>query len=69
MESGLTAFFCGEAWGSRRLMTQASELFRMWDDILERSKNATPASGYLLEFRAAEPRQIYPEHPPRKKSR
>jgi len=66
-ESGLTAFFCGDAWGSRKLMMQASEMLRMWDDIVERSKNAPQGSGYMLDFKAAEPRQIYPEHRPRKK--
>ena len=69
VESGLTAFFCGDAWQNRRLMTQASELLRMWDDIVERAKKAPQGSGYLLEFRAAEPRQIYPEKRSRKKSR
>jgi len=69
VESGLTAFFCGDAWQNRRLMTQASELLRMWDDMVERAKKAPQGSGYLLEFRAAEPRQIYPEKRSRKKSR
>jgi hypothetical protein len=49
-------------------MTQASELFRVWDDIVERARNAPQGSGYMLEFRAAEPRQIYPEKRPRKRS-
>ena len=69
IESGLTAFFCGDAWGSRRLLVQASELLRLWDDILERSKNAEKGSGYLLEFRTRGPRQIYPARAKRKRKR
>jgi len=47
IESGLTAFFCGDSWGSRKLMIQASELFRLWDDILERAKSAPKGSTCL----------------------
>lgn len=61
MESRLTAFFFGDAWASRKLLIQASELFRWWDDIIERAKNAAQGSGYLLEFKQKEPRQIYPK--------
>lgn len=60
IESHLTAFFCGDAWGSRKLMTQASEMLRWWDDVIDLSKKATPGSGYLLEFRTKAPTQIYP---------
>ena len=59
-ESRLTAFFCGDACASKRLMVQASELLRWWDDIVERSKNAEQGSGYLLEFKTKQPKQIYP---------
>jgi hypothetical protein len=61
IESRLTAFFCGDAWGSRKLMTQASEMMRWWDDIVDYSKKAAPGSGYLLEFKTKQPTQIYPE--------
>ena len=67
IESGLTAFFCGDAWGSRRLVAQASELLRWWDHILERSKNAGEGCGYLMEFGMKEPRQIYPVRESRRK--
>ena len=60
IESRLTAFFCGDAWGSRRLMVQASEMLRWWDDILELSKKAAQGTGYLLEFKTKQPTQIYP---------
>ncbi len=40
---------CGDAWGSRKLLVQASELLRLWDDILERAKTAEKGSGYLGE--------------------
>jgi len=69
IESRLTAFFCGDAWGSRRLMTQASEMMRWWDDIIDLSKNAAPGSGYLLEFKTKEPTQIYPMPSRRSKTR
>jgi len=68
-ESRLTAFFCGDAWGSRKLMVQASELLRWWDDIVEFSKKAAQGSGYLLEFKTREPTQIYPSSSrPRRRS-
>jgi hypothetical protein len=60
IESGLTAFFCGDAWGSRKLMTQAAEMLRWWDDIIDLGKRALPGSGYMLEFKTKEPTQIYP---------
>jgi len=66
IESGLTAFFCGDAWASRKLMVQASELLRWWDDIVERAKNAEQGAGYLLDFKSKEPRQIYPTREPRR---
>ncbi len=59
-ESGLTAFFFGEAWSNHPLMVQASELFRLWPTILDRAKNAPHGHGYAMDFRAHEPRQIYP---------
>jgi len=69
IESRLTAFFCGDAWGSRKLMTQASEMLRWWDDIIELSKKAAQGSGYLLEFKTKEPTQIYPISSRRAKKR
>ena len=69
IESRLTAFFCGDAWGSRKLMTQASEMLRWWDDIIELSKKAAQGSGYLLEFKTKEPTQIYPSSSRRAKKR
>jgi PIN domain-containing protein len=67
VESGLTAFFCGEAWQNRRLVLQASELLRWWDHIVLRSKNAEKGSGHFMEFGMREPRQIYPTREPRRK--
>jgi hypothetical protein len=60
VESGLTAFFFGEAWSGHQLMVQASELFRLWPTILEHAKNAPHGHGYMMDFRASKPRQIYP---------
>lgn len=60
IESHLTAFFCGDAWAGRKLMVQASEMLRWWDDIIETAKEAAQGSGYLLEFKTKKPRQIYP---------
>lgn len=69
MESRLTAFFCGDAWGSRPLMTQASEMLRWWPDIITLSKTAARGSGYILEFKTKQPTQIYPEPARRGKKR
>lgn len=61
-ESGLTAFFCGDAWANRPLMTQASQFIGWWEDILRLSRDPTgsPGAGYLLEFKSKKPRKIYP---------
>ena len=50
-------------------MTQASEMLRWWDDIIELSKKAAQGSGYLLEFKTKEPTQIYPISSRRAKKR
>ena len=61
IESGLTTFFCGDAWQTRPLMKQASELVGWWDDIILASKIAPSGTGYMLEFKTKAPKQIYPE--------
>jgi len=61
IESGLTAFFCGDAWTNRRLLIQASEMLRWWPDILECSRVTPRGVGYLLEFKTKRPRQILPQ--------
>lgn len=60
IESGLTAFFLGDAWQNRRLMKQASELLGWWDDIVDRARNAPKGAGYMLDSKQGLPRQIYP---------
>lgn len=69
IESRLTAFFCGDAWGSRPVLAQASEMLRWWPDIITLSKTTALGSGYLLEFKTKQPVQIYPvsSRPARKK--
>jgi len=69
IESRLTAFFCGDGWASKRLMRQASELLGWWDDIVELSKKATPGAGYLMQFKTAEPIQIYPSSAAKKRKK
>lgn len=69
LESGLTAFFCGDAWQNRRLMVQAAELLGWWDDIVDFSKSAARGVGFLMEFRTKKPVQIYPESSRKKRRR
>ena len=68
IESKLTAFFFGDSWQTRRLVVQASELLRWWDDIVRLGKMASPGTGYSLEFKTKGPIQIYPisDRPKRK---
>ena len=61
LESKLTTFFFGDAWSGHPLMVQASELFRLWPAILEHAKNAPSGHGYMMDFRAHNPRLIYPK--------
>lgn len=60
IESGLTVFFCGDAWASRKLFVQASEMMRWWDTIVDLGKKAPRGAGFILEFKSKAPRQIYP---------
>ena len=69
IESRLTALFCGDAWGSRRLMVQASEMLRWWDEVVEYARKAGAGSGYLLEFKTKAATQIYPSSSRKSKKR
>jgi hypothetical protein len=69
IESKLTAFFFGDSWQSRRLIVQASELLRWWDDIARLSRAAPAGTGYSLEFKTRGPIQIYPTSDRSKKKR
>lgn len=60
IESGLTAFFCGDAWAGKRVLQQASQFLGWWGDIVHLAASAKPGSGYLMEFKSKYPRQIYP---------
>jgi hypothetical protein len=58
-ESGLTAFFLDDGWASRKFWVQAAELVRWWPVIVETARTCTPGSGFLLKFKASDPRLIY----------
>lgn len=65
-ESGLTAFFLGEGFSSRRVWVQAEELMRWFPQIIDTVKACPPGSGFILPFKgSAMPKPIYtPPTPP-----
>lgn len=58
-ESGLTAFFFGDGWSSRKYWVQATELVRWIPIIVKIASDSRPGSGFLLPFKGKEPKQIY----------
>jgi hypothetical protein len=58
-ESGLTAFFLGDGWASKKHWVQATELVRWMPIIIETSTNCRPGSGFLLPFKGKAPKAIY----------
>lgn len=58
-ESGLTAFFLGDGWSSKKYWIQATELVRWIPIIIETSNHCRPGSGFLLPFKGKEPKRIY----------
>ena len=59
LESGLTAFFFGDGWASKKLMVQAAELVRWWPTIVETVKSCEPGSGFILQLKGSTPTVIY----------
>jgi hypothetical protein len=59
LESGLTAFFLGDGFASRRIWVQAEELMRWFPHIIETVKECSPGSGFLLPFKGTAPKEIY----------
>jgi len=59
IESGLTAFFFGDGWASKRLMVQAAELVRWWPIIVDTVRSCPPGSGFILPVKASTPTMIY----------
>jgi hypothetical protein len=59
-ESGLTSFFLGDAWASRRLHVQASELIAVWPNVIREAKQAKRGTGFLIQPGVRTIRKIYP---------
>jgi len=59
LESGMTAFFFGDGWASKKLMVQAAELVRWWPTIVDTVKVCTPGSGFVLPVKGSTPTVIY----------
>lgn len=59
-ESGLTAFFFGDGWSSQGFWKQAEDLIRWWPRIVLEARRAPAGSGYLVQLRAKDFKQIYP---------
>ena len=59
-ESGLTAFFFSEAYSSRTIWNQASELMHWWPDILRLAKDNASGTGFLIPARGGKIKPIYP---------
>jgi hypothetical protein len=58
-ESGLTAFFLGDGFSSRKFWVQAGELVKWCPIIVDTAKRCTTGSGFLLPFKGSEPKLIY----------
>ena len=58
-ESGLTAFFLDDGWSSKKFWVQAAELVRWWPIIVDTARSCRVGCGFLLKFKAKEPRLIF----------
>ena len=58
-ESGITAFFFGDGWASRKYWNQAADLVKWWPIIVLQARSAVPGTGYLIPVKARELKEIY----------
>ena len=58
-ESGLTAFFFGDGWASRKYWKQAEDIVRWWPDIVLAAREAKKGTGFLLSLKATSMKEIY----------
>ena len=60
LESGLTAFFFGDAWTNRHLYDQAAEMIAAWRDIVRHAHQASAGAGFSVAAGSGVIKQIYP---------
>ena len=63
-ESGLTAFFLGDAWSNRRLHKQVGDFIALWPAIVQAAREAEPGSGFLIEAGSKKIKKIYTSSSP-----
>ena len=58
-ESGLTAFFFADDWGTRGFWKQAETLIHWWPSIVLEAGRCVVGTGYLIPVKAKEMKVIY----------
>ena len=58
-ESGLTAFFFGDRFASRKFWVQASEVVRLWPQIVLKARECAPGTGFVLHYHSEKMTEIY----------
>jgi len=59
-ESGLTAFFFGDAWSRSQYWKKAAELVEWWPEIVSKARSHPRSHGFEIPKSATRMRQIYP---------
>lgn len=60
LESGLTAFFFGDAWSRSRYWKKAADLVAWWPDITRYAREHPNGHGYTIPKEGKVLRQVYP---------
>jgi len=58
-ESGLTAFFFGDNWASRKYWNQAADVVKWWPEMALTADKAVPGSGFLIQLSGKNVKQTY----------